>query len=96
MSHTIPHEYSTQSWLFANAGAARGHLVEVGQIDPEILSNLEKSTVLLVKAASGDEEIGGFKENLKGIILAQSLPHLSHLGKVLRGWNLSGDDRDEL
>ena len=36
--------------------------------------------VLLVKAASGDEEVGAAGANLKGVILRHSLPHLSHLG----------------
>ena len=37
--------------------------------------------VLLVKAASGDEEVGAAGANLKGVILRHSLPHLSHLGE---------------
>lgn len=36
--------------------------------------------ILLVKAASGDEEVGAAGANLKGVILSHSLPHLSHLG----------------
>ena len=36
--------------------------------------------VLLVKAASGDEEVGAAGANLQGVILRHSLPHLSHLG----------------
>ena len=36
--------------------------------------------VLLVKTASGDEEVGAAGANLKGVILRHSLPHLSHLG----------------
>lgn len=38
--------------------------------------------VLLVKQASGDEEVGAAGANLKGVILCHSLPHLSHLGEA--------------
>lgn len=37
--------------------------------------------VLLVRNASGDEEVGAAGANLKGVILCHSLPHLSHLGE---------------
>lgn len=36
--------------------------------------------VLLVRSASGDEELGPLGNRLKGVVLCQELPHLSHLG----------------
>ena len=39
--------------------------------------------ILLVREASGDEEVGAAGANLKGVILCHSLPHLSHLGELL-------------
>ena len=36
--------------------------------------------VLLVRKATGDEEVSAAGGQLRGVILAQSLPHLSHLG----------------
>lgn len=36
--------------------------------------------VLLVRNATGDEEVGAAGQQLRGVILAHSLPHLSHLG----------------
>lgn len=41
--------------------------------------------VLLVRHASGDEEVGAAGANLKGVILCHSLPHLSHLGECTLG-----------
>ena len=38
--------------------------------------------VLLVKAASGDEEVGAAGIDLRGVLLCHSLPHLSHLGTL--------------
>lgn len=38
--------------------------------------------VLLVRNATGDEEVGAAGKQLRGIILAHSLPHLSHLGAL--------------
>lgn len=36
--------------------------------------------VLLVKRADGDEELGPLGRHLRGVLLCQELPHLSHLG----------------
>ena len=41
----------------------------------------DEDVVLLVKEASGDEEVGATGLRLRGVILAHSLPHLSHLGE---------------
>lgn len=38
--------------------------------------------VLLVRKATGDEEVSAAGGQLRGVILAQSLPHLSHLGAI--------------
>ena len=41
-----------------------------------------EDVILLVKSASGEEEVGAVGPQLKGVILQQSLPHLSHLGAL--------------
>lgn len=51
------------------------------KIEPGALDEADEPVVLLVKQASGDEEIGAAGVNLRGVILCHGLPHLSHLGK---------------
>ena len=64
------------------AGEARGRLVAVDRLEAGALpEGSSDPVVLLVKAASGDEEVGAAGANLTGVILRHSLPHLSHLGK---------------
>ncbi len=58
-----------------------GRLLEVERLEPgAIPEGTDDPVVLLVRSASGDEEVGAAGANLKGVILRQSLPHLSHLG----------------
>jgi hypothetical protein len=45
------------------------------------LEGSQEGVILLVKRASGDEEVGASGSSLKGVILCHGLPHLSHLGK---------------
>eukprot|EP00210_Caulerpa_lentillifera_P008291 g7912.t1 len=78
------------AWDTIVPGIARGRLVEVNSIDslalPPGISPNEK-LILLVKKASGEEDVGhlvsgftGAGMKVTGIILRQELPHLSHLG----------------
>ena len=63
------------------AGNATGKLIEVQRIEPEaVKSEVGEDVILLVHEASGDEEVSAAGVPLKGVILAHSLPHLSHLG----------------
>ncbi|KAK3238163.1 2,3-dihydroxyphenylpropionate/2,3-dihydroxicinnamic acid 1,2-dioxygenase [Cymbomonas tetramitiformis] len=62
------------------SGAVAGKLVEVDRISPESLEGSHEDTVLLVKSADGDEEVGAAGGSVKGVVLCQELPHLSHLG----------------
>ena len=56
--------------------------MEVDAIEAGALEeNPDGPVVLLVKRASGDEEVGALGVNLKGVILCHGLPHLSHLGE---------------
>ncbi len=65
----------------ATAGTATGKLIEVQRIEPgAVKSEAGEDVVLLVHEASGDEEVSATGVPLKGVILAHSLPHLSHLG----------------
>lgn len=55
--------------------------MEVDRIEAGALpEGTDDPVVLLVKGASGDEEVGAAGANLRGVILCHSLPHLSHLG----------------
>lgn len=69
--------------MWPAAGTAVGKLVEVDSIQPGAIEgeNINDDVVLLVKNASGDEEVGATGLQLKGVILQHSLPHLSHLGE---------------
>ena len=71
------------------AGEAHGRLVAVDRIEAGALpEGSSDPVILLVKEASGDEEVGAAGANLKGVILSHSLPHLSHLGERLSNLNL--------
>lgn len=62
-------------------GTATGKLIEVQRIEPgAVKSEVGEDVVLLVHEATGDEEVSATGVALKGVILAHSLPHLSHLG----------------
>jgi phosphoglucan,water dikinase len=84
-------------WEPIVAGTARGVLVDVPSLDCDaarraIAAAGDKGVVLLLREATGDEELavgvgsgtggGGATSRppLRGIALAQPLPHLSHLG----------------
>ena len=70
------------------AGEAHGRLVAVDRIEAGALpEGSSDPVILLVKEASGDEEVGAAGANLKGVILSHSLPHLSHLGELLASLN---------
>lgn len=65
------------------AGEAHGRLVAVERMEVGALpEGSDDPIILLVKKASGDEEVGAAGANLRGVILSHSLPHLSHLGEV--------------
>ena len=56
-------------------------MIEVQRIEPgAVKSEVGEDVILLVHEASGDEEVSATGVPLKGVILAHSLPHLSHLG----------------
>lgn len=63
------------------AGSVTGKLVEVQRIEPgAVKTDASEDVILLVHEASGDEEVTAAGVPLRGVILAHSLPHLSHLG----------------
>lgn len=73
-------------WEPIVAGTARGVLVDAPSLESEaarraIADAAAKGTgvVLLLRQATGDEELAA-SSSLRGIALAQPLPHLSHLG----------------
>ncbi len=67
------------------AGTVSGKFVEVPRLDPAAMANIKEPVVLLVRTADGDEEVGSLGGNLRGIVLLQELPHLSHLGAPRHG-----------
>eukprot|EP00898_Chlorokybus_atmophyticus_P001306 jgi/Chlat1/2176/Chrsp17S02751 len=70
---------SDEGWDVLVTGDAVGTLTPVERIAPGQV-NASGPVVLLVKKADGDEEVRAAGENVKGVILLQELPHLSHLG----------------
>ena len=68
-------------WDVIVGGKVTGVLLEVAALEPGCLEAAAGGdAILLVKAATGDEEVASLGANLKGVILRHSLPHLSHLG----------------
>lgn len=71
----------SEGWDVLVPGGAAGTLVQVDRIVPgSIPSSVERSIVLLVNKADGDEEVTAAGSNIAGVVLLQELPHLSHLG----------------
>jgi phosphoglucan,water dikinase len=65
------------------AGTAEGILIEVDRIAPGVLppaAQQQEGIILLVRHADGDEEVSAAGPGVRGVVLAQELPHLSHLG----------------
>ncbi|KAK3262633.1 2,3-dihydroxyphenylpropionate/2,3-dihydroxicinnamic acid 1,2-dioxygenase, partial [Cymbomonas tetramitiformis] len=71
------------AWDAIVSGSAEGTLVEVDRIVPGALPSgaaSDQGLILLVRRADGDEEVTAAGEGVRGVILCQELPHLSHLG----------------
>jgi phosphoglucan,water dikinase len=60
-------------------GDAIGTLREVERLSPGAVPAGSDATVLIVRAADGDEEVGAAGAGVAGVFLLQELPHLSHL-----------------
>ncbi len=57
--------------------------MEAERLEPGTLAGGgDEGVVLLLRRASGDEEVGVAGPGLRGVILAHALPHLSHLGQL--------------
>lgn len=92
-SHPLPQTPNPINIYLKNskrcAGEAVGRLLEVDRLEAgAIPEGTDDPVVLLVHSASGDEEVGAAGANLKGVILRQSLPHLSHLGAPDLAYNV--------
>ena len=68
------------AWDTLVAGTAAGEVVSIDAIDPAALPAGAGPKILLVSRATGDEEVSAAATNVRGVILCQDLPHLSHLG----------------
>ena len=64
------------AWDVLVSGRAVGRVRTVSTLE-EIERGLREPLLVLAKSAAGDEE---FPSNVAGIVLAQEMPHLSHLG----------------
>jgi phosphoglucan,water dikinase len=62
-------------WATVVPGEASGRLINCTTLNT--LTKHERSVIVLLETAEGDEEIPA---NIRGILLAHSIPHLSHLG----------------
>ncbi|GLI64789.1 hypothetical protein VaNZ11_008194 [Volvox africanus] len=74
-----------EPWDVLVPGEASGVLREAVQLDGTALegpspSSGDEGVVLVVRRADGDEELGPLGSRLRGVVLLQELPHLSHLG----------------
>lgn len=68
-------------WDVIVGGEARGVLVEVQELQPGCLeAGGGQPVVVVVREASGDEEVSALGPLLKGVVLKHAIPHLSHLG----------------
>ncbi|PKU88114.1 phosphoglucan, water dikinase, chloroplastic [Dendrobium catenatum] len=68
-------------WDILVPGVVHGTFLQVESIDPgSMASSIKGPVILAVKKANGDEEVKAAGSNIVGVILAQELPHLSHLG----------------
>lgn len=67
-------------WDTLVAGTAVGTLVDAPSLDPALLAGETRPVVLLLRGADGDEEVAAAGRCVRGIVLTQELPHLSHLG----------------
>ena len=84
------HAAGQTAWDTLVPGLSRGRLLEVNTIDSIALPSdirADEKLILLVKRATGEEDVGhlvsgftGKGMKVTGIILCQELPHLSHLG----------------
>lgn len=72
-------------WDTLVAGTAVGTLRAADRLEPGALAGGAAPAVLLLREADGDEEVGAAGPGLRGVILAQALPHLSHLGEPAGG-----------
>ena len=73
----------SSGWDTLVPGIVQGRLVEVDCITPGGISGVtspDEPIVLVVRSATGDEEVGTTGCNVKGVVLCHDLPHLSHLG----------------
>lgn len=68
-------------WDTLVAGTAVGRLVQLQSLDPGALEGETSPVVLLLRSADGDEEVAAAGRCVRGIVLTQELPHLSHLGE---------------
>jgi phosphoglucan,water dikinase len=62
-------------WATVVPGESSGRLIKCATL--QALSKRDQSVIVLLESAEGDEEIPA---NIRGILLAHPIPHLSHLG----------------
>lgn len=71
----------TTPWDVIMSGTSTGVLIEAAALEPGCLdAGNGQDAIIVVEAATGDEEVSALGSNLKGVVLRHHLPHLSHLG----------------
>lgn len=73
--HEIRTLLQLSPWATVVPGEASGQLIKCTTLST--LSGRDQSVIVLLESAEGDEEIPA---NVRGILLAHAIPHLSHLG----------------
>lgn len=77
-------------WATVVPGAASGQLIRCVTLDT--LPQRRQSVIVLLETAEGDEEIPA---NIRGILLARPIPHLSHLGVRARQAGIPFSTRED-
>ncbi|KAG7029097.1 Phosphoglucan, water dikinase, chloroplastic [Cucurbita argyrosperma subsp. argyrosperma] len=81
LSKAVRTVLGSQGWDVLVPGSVVGTFVQVERIVPGSLpTSIEGPVILMVNKADGDEEVTAAGSNIKGVVLLQELPHLSHLG----------------
>lgn len=69
----------SDAWDAIVGGSGVGELIEADTLE-EAEARVKGPSVVVLRQATGDEDVSGCDGALQGLILCHSLPHLSHLG----------------
>ena len=76
MLRRVREQLKAPNWDVLVGGRAAGKLIALSNLE-ELRGNSSEKVIVLLNSAAGDEEV---PKNVAALILAQEMPHLSHLG----------------